>query len=170
MTESPTFDYKNFILPPGVATRRDISSLVVELEKVDNDLTEMTVHVKVGVDSNHSLSVSDQLNEFITINKLPFRNPIDRTEIIKQMRLLKDKAPVVHMTFASEPDGDSIQYLTSWMRQSVHSQSVVEASIQPALVAGVYIRTANRIYDFSARKRLQDSRQVLLGDLEALRG
>ncbi|MET0980180.1 MAG: hypothetical protein ABWX90_02910 [Candidatus Saccharimonadales bacterium] len=170
MTESATKTYVDFVLPPSVVSKLDVSRLVDEMERVDNDLTAAAVRAKTGSQAPNELVLSDQLTAFLNQNGLKPASSHERTALIAQLRLLKDKVPVIHMTFAVEADRESLQQLTQWLRSSVHPQAVVAVGLQPALVAGVYLRTPNRVHDLSLRAMLDSNHEVLVKDLEALRG
>lgn len=161
--------HENFILPVNVVTKIDISRLVSEVETVDNDMTAAAVRAKAGSQQQTQPILSDQLNEFLNQNSLKLDNGQERSAIVKQLRLLKDKVPVLHMTFAVTADTESLQKLTAWVRGSVHPQAVIAVGLQPALVAGVYLRTPNHIHDFSMRGALEGQHGLLVNELEALR-
>lgn len=163
-------NYTEFVLPSSVVTKVDVAHLVSEIERVDDELTTATVRAKAGANQVGQLSLSPQLTEFMNQNKLRPNNSKERTELIKQMRLMKDKLPTIHMTFAVEADRQSLQQLVAWLRASVHPQAVIAVGLQPALIAGVYLRTSNQVRDLSLRAMLKGSRGLLLKDLEALRG
>ena len=162
--------YTQFVLPLSVVSKADVARLVREAEKVDNDLTSAAIHAKVGTAEAQRPVLSEQFMEFLQLNKLMLTSSRDRTELIKQMRLLKEKAPVIHMTFATVADPDSLRQLAQWLRTSIHPQAVIAVGVQPGLVAGVYLRTTNHVYDLSLRAALKGSRQVLTKELGALRG
>lgn len=170
MTESVVKTYADFILPPGIVSKLDVSRLVDEMERVDNNLTAAAVRAKTGSQDPTGLVLSEQLTDFLNQNKLKPTNSHERTELITQLRLLKDKVPVIHMTFAVAADRESLQQLTQWVRRSVHPQAVIAVGLQPALVAGVYLRTPNHVHDLSLRAMLNGNHEVLVKDLEALRG
>ena len=83
---------------------------------------------------------------------------------------MKDKVPVIHMTFAVQADPTSLQQIVQWLRSSVHPQVVISVGLQPSLVAGVYMRTPNHVRDLSLRTLLTGQHEVLVKELEALRG
>lgn len=170
MTEQATRTYADFVLPPSLVTRVDISRLVHEAERVDNEMTAASVRAKTGAPQVSIPAMSEQLQEFLAQNQLSLDNTIERTEIIKQLRLLKDKVPIVHMTFAVTADRESLEYLAAWLRGSVHRQAVISVGLQPALVAGVYLRTPNRVMDLSMRALLKGSHDKLSAQLGAFRG
>ena len=163
-------NYADFVLPPSVVTKVDLTHLVSEVERVDNDLTTAAVRTKAGAGQAPQTALSPQLTEFMNQNKLRPSTSNERTELIKQMRLMKDNVPVVHMTFAVEADRQSLQQLAAWLRTSVHPQAVIAVGLQPGLIAGVYLRTPNQVKDLSLRAMLKNGRSLLVKELEGLRG
>ncbi len=170
MTDSVTAQAGAFILPPSIVTRVDLSRMVSELERVDNDMTSAGVRAKTGGESSAMPTMSEQLTDFIAQNKLDLTDGRGRGDLIRQLRQLKDDAPVIHMTFASVADGDSLRQLSAWLRSSIHPQALISVGLQPALIGGVYLRTPNHIKDLSMRARLTGGRELITKELEALRG
>lgn len=170
MSKNEVKTHDNFILPINVVTKIDISRLVSEVERVDNAMTAAAVRAKKGAEQQTLPVLSEQLDEFLRQNSLKLDVSSERSVIIKELRLLKDKAPVLHMTFAVTADTDSLQKLTQWVRESIHPQAVIAVGLQPALVAGVYLRTPNHVHDFSMRGALEGRHGLLVEELEALRG
>jgi len=156
--------YTKFVLPTSVVTKLDVSRLVNELEKVDNELTAAAVRKQDHVQP----VMSQQLAEFLEQNKVSLDDD-DRGDLIKQVRLLKDNVPVIHMTFAVTADQESLQKLVQWLRAET-PQAVIAVGLQPGLVAGVYLRTPNHVHDLSLRNALDGRRDVLVKELETLRG
>jgi F0F1-type ATP synthase delta subunit len=163
-------NYAEFVLPSNVVTRVDVSHVVSELERVDNDITTATVRAQLNPQEVTRPAMSQQLTAFLEQNHMNLDNSQARSEIIKQLRLLKDKVPVIHMTFAVTADGESLATLTQWVRNQVHPQAVIDVGLQPALVGGVYVRTPNHIHDWSLRAKLHDGHDILVKELESFRG
>jgi len=170
MTEVAEKTYADFVLPSTVATKIDISHLVAEVERLDNELTTESVRKGLGDETHVQPMMSQQLSDFLSENKVGIDNGKERSNLIKQLRLLKDKAPVIHMTFAVTADPESLQEITQWLRKSVDPRAVIAVGLQPALVAGVYVRTPNHVHDLSLRASLQAGRGLLAKELGALRG
>lgn len=168
MNQSDLQTAAEFVLPSTVVSKIDLAHLVHELERVDNELTTAAVRAKTGITSPTDLQLSGQLTDFLNQNELAPTTSHDRSELIKQLRQLADQVPVIHMTFAVPADPDSLAQLVQWLRLSVHPQAVIEVGLQPALVAGVYLRTTNKVYDLSMRSALQRGHQVLVKELELL--
>lgn len=170
MTDTAHATEKILSLPSSVVTRVDVSRLVREVEWVDNEITTAAVRAKAGVQAPAQPVLSDQLTEFLAQNQLTLTDAHERTKLIKTLRHIKDSVPIIHMTFATPADRESLQQLAQWLRSSVHPQAVIAVGLQPGLVGGVYVRTPNQVYDLSLRAKLQGSRGVLIKSLEALRG
>jgi F0F1-type ATP synthase delta subunit len=85
-----------------------------------------------------------------------------KEELVK----LKDKAPVIHMTFAVPADTEVLQELVAWARTNAHPQSLLSIGMQPSLIGGAYIRTPNHVHDFSMRSMLESKRDIMLKILE----
>lgn len=170
MTEQAVKTFTDFVLPSSVVTKVDVSHLVSEVERIDDALTAAAVRAGVGATQDVAPVVSQQLTDFLAQNTLSLLVAKDRTELIKQLRLLKEKVPVIHMTFAVTADPESLQEIAAWVRTEVSPQAVIAVGLQPSLVAGVYLRTPNHVQDLSLRGRLAEQRDVLAKELGALRG
>jgi F0F1-type ATP synthase delta subunit len=160
----------SFTLPPSIVSKADVARLVIEVEAVDNEQTTQAVREKVGATGHTETVLSEQLTDFLAGNQLTIDTGPERSELIKQLHLLKESAPVIHMTFAVPADRDSLRQLVEWLRSSVHPQAVISVGLQPALVAGVSIRTTNRVHDLSMRSALRKNHGLLVKELGALRG
>lgn len=170
MSNAEIKDYSEFTLPSSIVSKADISRLVREFEALDSTLTTKKVKNKVGVENGDIPAISPQLQAFFDANPLDLEDTGVRSAYVKQLRLLKDKVRVMNMTFAVITDPQSLEELTVWLRQSVHPQTVIEAHLQPALVAGVYLRSQNHVFDLSVRNALKAKRGELEKELGALRG
>ena len=170
MSSAEIKNYTEFTLPSNIVNKVDISRMVREFEALDNALTTQTVRKKAGGESEATPAQSPQLSGFLEVNPVDLENTGARSAYIKQLRLLKDHVHVMNMTFAVVADPESLQQLCAWIRESVHPQTVIEAHLQPALVAGVYLRTTNHVFDLSVRNALKSKRGDLEKELGALRG
>lgn len=162
--------YLNFVLPLSVVSKVDVSRLVNELERVDDEQNQAAAREKVGVANQAELMVSRQFADFLAQNKLTIATSQERSALLGQLRLLKEHIPVIHMTFAVDADRESLTKLTQWLRESLSPQAVIEVGLQPALIAGVSVRTPNHIHDLSMRGVIKKNHGVLVKELEALRG
>lgn len=170
MNEIASRNSAEYILPSSVVSKVDVSRLVREMERIDRDMSAASVRAKVSGSEQVTPVLSEALRDFLMINTIQLATAKDRAVLITQLRTLKDTVPVLHMTFAVEADRNSLMQLTEWLRTSIHPQAVIHVGLQPGLVAGVYLRTPNRVHDLSLRAMLASSRSQLKQELGALRG
>jgi hypothetical protein len=170
MTETVSKTAEQYVLPSSVVTKIDVSRLLNEVERVDNDMTAAAVRSKNSQAGQAQPVLSDQLSQFLIENTLCLVESTQRSLLVKQLRKLKDTVPVLHMTFAVTADTESLQKIIAWVRSSVHPQAVLAVGLQPALVAGVYLRTPNHVLDLSVRGALEGRHGLLVSELETLRG
>ncbi len=190
MSEAVAPARRYIVLPKTVVTKVDVARLVRELEQVDVDMTAQVVRSRTAQSSDGTPdaqntagalgvsagvlaaqpTLSPQLADFLEQNALGVATGQERSAIIKQLRILKDKVPVLHMTFAVTADSQSLQTLVDWARTHVHPQAVIEVGLQPGLVAGVHLRTPNHIHDFTIRHALTAHHDSLVKQLEVQRG
>ena len=170
MSEKREIKAAELELPPIIATRTDVSRLLTEVEGVDDAYTTNSVRKKAKSKQLEEIILSKPLKAFVDMNKLDLGEAHERTALIKQLKVLKDSVPSVHMTFSTTADGESLSKLVAWFRKEAHPQTVISVGLQPVLVAGVYLRTPNHVMDLTLRKSLEENRGVLVGELEALSG
>ena len=156
------------MLPNSVATKNELARLVQELERIDAALIEVTARKRVGAAVGEGPRYSDQMIDFLNVNNITLDDSRVRSGLLVWLRKLKNTAPIVHLTFASQADTESLQHLVDWVRQSIHVQAVLTVGLQPDLIGGVYVRTKNRVHDFSMRARLQNARHLITEELEAI--
>ena len=161
-------DQTSYILPPSVITKLDVSRIIDQAEAADNAKSSAEMRAKAGVKSEASVLISEQLQDFLTINQLEFGDSQQRSQLIAGLRHLKDNLEVIHMTFAAPADQESLEKLASWLRQSVHPRAVISVGLQPGLIGGVYVRTTNHVHDLSVRAQLAGRSDLLIKEIEAL--
>lgn len=163
-------DAPQYVLPSVLITKADLSRLIREVENVDNELEAQKARSRAAgkKEEYHMPGISQALNDFVELNKLDFADDQVRMRLKKELKTLKNKAPVIHMTFAVEADIASLRQLTEYIRKEIHPQAFLRTGLQPALVGGVYMRTPNHAHDFSIRAKLAGSRGVIQQDLDQM--
>jgi len=156
-----------FVFPPALVTRTDLARLVREVESVDNEFEAQKARNHATGKTGYRLpALSRQLGDFLDLNKLDITDDHGRMVFKEQLRAVKDKAPIIHMTFAVEADPTSLAQLVTYLRKEVHPQTLLSVGLQPSLVGGAYIRTPNHVHDFSLRELLASNRGVITAALE----
>ena len=159
-----------FVLPAALISRADLARLLLEVESIESQLESQKVRNRGKADASYHLpTMSQSLSDFLDVNKLDLADDQGRMLLTEQLRVLKDKAPTIHMTFSVGADPHSLGLLVDWLRKEVHPQALVSVGLQPALVGGAYVRTPNKVHDFSMRSLMQGKRNVMINELEKLR-
>lgn len=161
-------DSQQLVLPSSIISTFDVARVLSELEHLDDMLTTNRVRRHIGSRSITMPPLSEQLSDVLEQNELTLSKSASRSALLRQFRTLKNQAPIIHMTFAVEADRESLGQIVQWLRQEVHPQVVIAVGLQPALVAGVYVRTTNRILDLSLRGALRNGRAILAREIGAL--
>jgi hypothetical protein len=142
---------------------------VREVESLDNELeSQKARNHATGQKGYRMPNTSRGLSDFAELNKIDLADDKSRVFLKEQMKVMKDKAPIIHMTFAVEADPESLKFLVEHIRKELHPQALLSVGLQPSLVGGVYMRTPNRVHDFSMRAKLSESRVVIRQDIEQL--
>ncbi len=156
------------VLPPSIATRRDVMELLREFVRVDAALVEAELRHRVGATAGGAFTLSDRLTEFLHQNQGVLDDASSRRSLVQRLEQFKDVMPIVHMTFAAQADTESVQWLAACARRLIHPQAVLTIGLQPDLIGGVHIRTTNHVYDLSVRAQLVDARHFIREELEAI--
>lgn len=151
-------------LPALMSSPSDISRVRRELEALDDYLEAQRLR-EPGTPMDHLPKLSRMLNELTEMNSLNLLHHTVRQELEQYLDKVRAEAPVIHISFASDPSSSSTQKIVVWLRQNIRPDVLVHVGLQPGIVAGCVVRTTNRYFDFSLRKHLQDQTPFLLDAL-----
>lgn len=168
MTEQT--ETRQFVVPLAVVTQSDLRRLIAEVETVDNAYVTTTIHERIGHGSDERITTSGTLDECAQANGLKLFEQSHRSVLLAELRKLKEHAPIIHITFASTAKHEVLAKMAGWLREKIHPQALIEVGLQPELIGGAHIRTTNRVFDLSVRAQLAEGREVIVRELEALRG
>lgn len=160
---------KDYIFPKTLIGQADLARLEREVELVDSKMQAQKVRGKSADASPQLPPLSQGLGDFVEQNEIDLSDGQTLLELKEHLRQLKDHAPVVHLTFAADIDPEPLQKIVAWLRQEVHPQVLVTVGLQPSLIGGVYMRTPNKVHDYSVKTLISDKRDIVLGKLEGLR-
>ena len=147
-------------LTPLLISPSDLKRTRRELEQLDDALHQ--AGLRVGGKAIKLPATSRILDELARDSNLNLLKKADRERLMKFLTLLLQKAPVMHMSFASEPSGAFMNKLIVWLRANMHPQMFVSVGLQPSIAAGCIVRTANRQFDFSLRQALEDQKETFI--------
>lgn len=161
MAESNVTAGRSLRLPETIATKADLVNVLRNLEDVLDTYRENSIRSDEGVDFTAQTDVSSNLAALVQENQLA----VDvRTLNALQTWLnqLKDRAPVVRFTLASDPTPEFLGRIVSWLRQASGQFVLVRFGIQPSIAAGCIMYTPAHHYDFSLRSKILKSGSILI--------
>ena len=147
-------------LPTGVVSTGDARRLRRDLAALEETLQAVRLRTNAPVAKLPRLSRS--LEEFASTNRLNFLLPDDRHHAAIYMDTVIKKAPVLHISFASEATRKFTTELIQWLRANFDSEMLIEVGLEPNIAAGSMVRTANKVFDFSLMKHLEGQRAMLM--------
>lgn len=147
-----------------ITSPSDLKRARRELETVDDFLHQ--AGLRTGGKVVKLPQTSHVLDELVSETNANLLKATDRAQLIKYLNDLAEKAPVLHMSFASEPSVAFMNKLTVWLRGNIHPQVMVSVGLQPSIAAGCVLRTANKQYDFSLTKSFDEQRGLLVSGLK----
>lgn len=148
-----------FILPSTLISRGDVGKCLREVEAINDYFHQEGLR---GRKDQPLPTLSRTLESLATANGLNLIHADDREEVRSFLTRQKAKAPVVFMSFPSEASDDFVAKLLDWFRSEVHPYILLNVGLRPELAAGCTLRTTNKFYDFSFRKRFEKSKQKLV--------
>lgn len=150
-------------LPPSVTGLTDVTRLSHEASTLDEYMRQAAL--RKGGDANRLPKIPVMLDDVATLNHLNLLHESDRQKLTAFLTVLQSSAPVVHMSFASEPSTDFTTKIVTWLRMNIHPLLLVQVGLQPSIAAGCTLRTTNKVFDFSLRQHFMENRQLLVDAL-----
>jgi F0F1-type ATP synthase delta subunit len=105
------------------------------------------------------------LDELMVSNKLNLQDVTIRQRLIAFLTDVAEHAPVVHLSFATDPSSAFLNKIVQWLRQNIHTSILVQVGLQPSIGAGCILRTTNKYFDLSLHQRLIHFSAELIKDL-----
>jgi hypothetical protein len=147
-------------LPLGIMTKTDVSRLLRELESLDEFLLQASA---AGPKSHMTLpKTSRSLEDLAAGAGLKLTDKPGRQKLKETLENLRSSAPVIHFSFAAEPQPAFLQKILEWLRKEIHPNVLLQVGLMPDIAAGCIVRTTNHYFDFSLRQNLKEKRSVLV--------
>ncbi|HVC36484.1 MAG TPA: hypothetical protein VNE40_03540 [Candidatus Dormibacteraeota bacterium] len=161
MEHDPSIE--NFKLPSLAASPADIQRLKRETESLDEYLAQAALR-NSEQNSSKLPKTSRLLDELAQINSLNLLQTNSRQQLLAFLESV-GQAPVLHISFATDPSSAFLNKIVIWLRQNIHPFVLVRIGLQPSIAAGCIVRTPNHYYDFSLRQHFTKQRSLLIQSL-----
>lgn len=159
MAHEPAHTKKAPILSLNVISVVDLARLQRELD----DLEDFSLQSSVR-DAGKQPTLprtSRSLEDLASQNELNLLIEADRQKLRQILADLKKTSPVIHFSFATDPNQTFLVKLVTWLRNEIHPSVLISVGLQPGIAAGCIVRTDNKYFDLSLRKYLSENTQLL---------
>ena len=150
-------------LATSITSPAEVGRLIRELELIGDTLLQLGL--RKGGEAIRLPKTSYLMDQLVTLNGSNLLQMDDRLHLQQFLKLVKQRAPQLHMSFGVDPSPRFLEQLMLWLRKEIHPQILVDIGLQPTIGAGCIVRTANRQFDFSLRQDFIKPRDVLVAKL-----
>lgn len=147
-------------LPIGLISRVDIARLLRELNTLEDFF--IAANNRIAGTSIEPPRVTRMLGALAEENRCNLLEANTRKTLTAKLNQVREHAPQVHISFASEPSPKALEHLTAWFRTSVHPQLLLQVGLQPSIATGCMLRTPNKFFDMSLRAHLIKQEEYLV--------
>lgn len=149
-------------LPVLVVSPVDVGRLIRELDTIDDTILKAKLQ-KAGHDGEPKMPETSQLmDHVIQLNKLDLVDEDDRKLLNKLLVSVRQRAPVLHVSFSADPNIAFLEKLMVWLRREIHPLVLITVGLQPSIGAGCIVRSTNKYFDFSLRQDFEKKKPMLL--------
>lgn len=148
-------------LPLRLASKHDLIGLQREVDQLLNEQLQARVSAASAGVQRKTSNPSAILGELLHLNNLQ-HNEADLGRIKQDLADLREHAPVVRLSFASEPSHEVLVKLAEWFRRQVDPQLFLQIGVQPSIAGGVVVHTDKRRYDLSLRQQLLSKNELFI--------
>lgn len=155
---------KPFKLPDDIFGSADVRRALRELEAVDDFFHQANLRTP-GTPITPP-KTTNSLNSLFEVNNSNVLNKRQRANVLEILKKLDSRAAAIHISFSAEPPPGFLKPIVIWARQNLHPYLLVNTGLQPSLIIGCSVRTQNKVFDLSLRKRFQSSKNILVQSIE----
>ena len=147
-------------LPVTVVSQVDVARLIRELNGLEDFFTSAQLRPPGG--SMTPPRLTRTLDNLARDNRLNLLEKPQRLELATALNQLLKTAPLLHISFASDPPPRFLKEILNWFRANVHPQALLQVGLQPTIAAGCVLRTPNKVFDLSLRTYLNQQEPYLV--------
>lgn len=151
-------------LPTNIVAQTDINRLMRELGALDDFF--LSAAARATGTPVKPPRITFMLEQVSRDNKVNLFEASYRDELKARLQAVLEHAPVLHISFATEPSPRITDSVLAWLRSNIHPQALLVIGLQPTIAAGCVLRTGNQIFDMSLRTHLQKQEDYLVKLIE----
>lgn len=138
-------------VPALITSPTDVARLRREISSMHEYMEQQKIRPS-GHPSAAPPKPSILLDELASSNKLNLLDEATREHLIEFLEDISSHAPVIHISFATDPSPAFLQKIVIWLRQNIHTSLLLQVGMQPTIAAGCTVRTTNKYFDLSLRR------------------
>lgn len=146
-------------LPLILASRQDLTRVHRELSIFIDLVMESVMRMDNPVKYP---AISATLRALALENQIDLRDERQSKKLLTTLEEIKRQAPVLHISFPSDPAPEVLQKMTAWFRKEISQNIFIQVGLQPTIAAGIVLRTKDHQFDFSLRRHLHKNRAKLI--------
>jgi|SRR5665213_2379229 len=145
---------QNFQLPSSLAQPVDLNRMIRDLELISEHLGQEALK---DPDKKIPVNLPDKIKDLSEKYKIDVNDKKQRENLLQWLKHLREVAPVVNVSFASEASVEATEKITAWFRKEIHPYCLVVIGIEPNIGVGSMVRTNNKVFDFSLKTKIKNS-------------
>lgn len=150
---------KPLVLPTLVFGTVEVHRLQRELESLEDAIRQQSIR---DGQASSLPRVSRLLDAVAMENHVALSQVQGRETIAHFLQTMSETAPVIHVSFSTDPSSAVLAKLVAWFRVHVHPHTLIQVGLQPNLAAGCVVRTTNKIFDLSLRNHFANNKGLLI--------
>jgi hypothetical protein len=147
-------------LDGSVSSPQNLKTLVLEMRDYAHWFSQNEVRRRIN--AKHSADKPElSVAASVLIHDWERKGSLDRKsldELIAALEDMEDAAPKVTITLAAPPAAGLKKMLVNWLREEVAPDVLVTFDFNSTLLGGMVLRCGSRIFDWSFRRQILDSR------------
>jgi len=147
-------------LPLGVVSQVDVARMTRELNNLEDFFSAADTR-KAGTPMTPP-RLTRMLDSVARDNRRNLLDKTQRQQLGSQLDQVLKQAPLLHISFASDPPPRTLESILVWLRANIHPQTLLQVGLQPTIAAGCMLRTPNKVFDMSLRSHLKKQESFLV--------
>jgi F0F1-type ATP synthase delta subunit len=147
-------------LPTAVVGQTDLNRVLREIGALDDFF--LSAAARTAGTSITPPRITYMLQQLARENQANLMEAGHREALKRSLNETLKAAPVLHISFATEPPPRITDSILSWLRSNVHPHALLVIGLQPTIAAGCVLRTNNKIFDMSLRSHLHKQEDYMV--------
>jgi hypothetical protein len=157
-------DHVALVLPPELYSPDQIGLVMIELRDQADMLRRQAARQRLGSAGAalRPAALPERLTALLVVCGITRVTLASLEQLIKQLEIVRAKAPVVHVTLADLPGQHLRTELVKWFRREIDPTVLVSFNVNTTIVGGIVVRTGSHLHDYSFRRGLWEHRRALM--------